>query len=187
MKNLFIKFGNYPIVNKAHKMCCEIHEGQSRKEGCPYENHPIRVYDMVCKLSLPVEFSLGALLHDAIEKGKRGEKRITLEEVKKEFGGEILSGVDFMTRDMNYEKKLEAIIKEKPLWLFIRLADSKDNFETPDLFNSVGSRTKKIKEAARLIKIIEDLNLDTNEARRVFLSELKSKIEFLKTFSCLKN
>ena len=81
------------ILEKAVDFCIKHHEGQLRKSGEPYAVHPILVASLVAFLSESKPTILAALLHDVIE-----DTACTEEELKEQFGGEVLRLVLGLTK-----------------------------------------------------------------------------------------
>ncbi|EAJ3606173.1 bifunctional (p)ppGpp synthetase/guanosine-3',5'-bis(diphosphate) 3'-pyrophosphohydrolase, partial [Campylobacter upsaliensis] len=81
------------ILEKAVECCIKYHKGQLRKSGEPYAVHPILVASLVAFLSENRATILAALLHDVIE-----DTACTEEELKEQFGGEVLRLVLGLTK-----------------------------------------------------------------------------------------
>jgi GTP pyrophosphokinase len=84
-----------PIASKARKFAGEAHEGQKRDEGSPYFSHCEAVARIVCEelgIKDPVMIS-AAFLHDVPE-----DTKITLENIRVEFGDEVADLVDGVTK-----------------------------------------------------------------------------------------
>lgn len=97
------------MIYKALHKAILLHEGQKRKSGEPYVNHPISVASVVASYGLDFETVCAALLHDTIE-----DTSYTLNECEKEFGSNITSLVDGVTKvgkdinDLTHEKILQS-------------------------------------------------------------------------------
>ena len=86
---------NYDIdfIEKAYALAEKMHEGQYRKTGEAYVEHPIAVAAIVLELGLDSASIAAALLHDVVE-----DTDVTLEEIEKEFGKETAHLVDGVTK-----------------------------------------------------------------------------------------
>ena len=96
LKQLIIDSGkNYDLdlIQKAYDLAEQNHNGQFRKTGEPYIEHPVSVAAIVLELGLDTTSIVAALLHDVVE-----DTSVTLEEVEKEFGKETAHLVDGVTK-----------------------------------------------------------------------------------------
>jgi len=117
------------------------HEGQMRRNGEPYINHPVRVADLVLKYCVAPrveEFAIAALLHDVLEDTDSG-----ISELRKEFGEFVTLLVLEMTADKYASDRLgkteylcKRLSDKKYIsgWaLIIKLADRLDNVSDFDV------------------------------------------------------
>ena len=81
------------LVEKAYKVAYAAHEGQVRKSGEAYIAHPLCVAIILAELELDKETIAAGLLHDVLEDTVMSE-----EEMKEEFGEEVLLLVDGVTK-----------------------------------------------------------------------------------------
>ncbi len=70
-----------------------MHEGQTRKSGDPYITHPLAVAAILAELGMTAPTLCAALLHDTVE-----DTDYTLEELRKDFGDEVVRLVDGVTK-----------------------------------------------------------------------------------------
>ncbi|HLC47022.1 MAG TPA: bifunctional (p)ppGpp synthetase/guanosine-3',5'-bis(diphosphate) 3'-pyrophosphohydrolase [Candidatus Nanoarchaeia archaeon] len=127
---------NEKMLRKAYDLAHRIHEGQKRASGEPFFTHPIEVARILMALRADSPTLAAALLHDCVEEGK-----ITVLEVEKEFGAEVASLVEavtkitgwFDTREEyaaeNVRKILLATIKDIRV-ILLKLADRLHNMRT---------------------------------------------------------
>ena len=82
LKNLINEHGakHYDVetIEKAYRLAEKMHEGQYRKTGEAYVEHPVAVAGIVTELGLDTTSIVAALLHDVVE-----DTDITLEEIEK--------------------------------------------------------------------------------------------------------
>src|SRR5215203_2706841 len=88
-----LKKGDKELVRHSFEMAAEAHKSMRRKSGEPYILHPLAV-SRICteEIGLGVRSTICALLHDTVE-----DTDITLDDLQKEFGGEIAKIVDGLT------------------------------------------------------------------------------------------
>jgi GTP pyrophosphokinase len=110
-----------------------------RKSGEPYILHPIAVAKIcVEEIGLGVRSTICSLLHDTVE-----DTDISLDDIQKEFGGEIGKIVDGLTKisnviDVNASQQAENFRKilltltDDPRVILIKLADRLHNMRTMD-------------------------------------------------------
>jgi RelA/SpoT family (p)ppGpp synthetase len=80
-------------IRRAFLLGERLHEGQKRRSGEPYFVHPIAVATMLATLGADTDTLIAALLHDAVE-----DTPITLEEINKEFNGEVAALIEGVTK-----------------------------------------------------------------------------------------
>ena len=134
---------NYDIdkILRAYLCAKKLHEGQKRNSGEPYIVHPVAVAEIALSLGLDTDSICAAFLHDTIEDCS---DRITLDELRREFGPEVAMLVDGLTKmaDINIEDKEEAHMENIRKMLlamskdirviFIKLCDRLHNMRTLD-------------------------------------------------------
>lgn len=85
--------GDISLIEKAYKVAYDAHEGQVRKSGEAYIIHPLCVSIILAELELDKETIAAGLLHDVLE-----DTVMTEEEMREEFGEEVLLLVDGVTK-----------------------------------------------------------------------------------------
>ena len=126
-----------PLLERAFAMAQSAHAGQHRISGEDYIHHPLGVARILAELQIDADSVAAALLHDVVE-----DTTVTLEQLEKEFGKEIASLVDGVTKlsrieyksqeDQqmeNYRKMFLAMAKDIRVVL-IKLADRLHNMRT---------------------------------------------------------
>lgn len=81
------------LVLRASKVAEKAHKGQKRASGEPYINHSLAVASILAELRVPPQVVAAGLLHDTVE-----DTDITLEDIRKDFGDEIVQLVDGVTK-----------------------------------------------------------------------------------------
>ncbi len=80
-------------IVRAYDFAKTAHEGQRRDSGDPYISHPIAVASILVELGMDEASICASLLHDVVE-----DTPVTKEELTSEFGEEIASLVDGVTK-----------------------------------------------------------------------------------------
>lgn len=96
------------LIKKAYEFAKIHHEGQFRKSGEPYIQHPLEVaYMLACLQSGPSTISAG-FLHDVVE-----DTGVSIDEITKIFGKDVSSIVDGVTKisQLKYMTKQKALAK----------------------------------------------------------------------------
>lgn len=128
------------IIERAYKFAAEAHNGQERKSGAPYVEHPVRVALTLAELQLDTSSLVAALLHDVSE-----DAGVPLSRIAEEFGAEVAKLVDGVTKlgklsrrehvarsegqAENLRKMLLAMAQDLRV-VFIKLADRLHNMQT---------------------------------------------------------
>lgn len=189
----FVPSANVELLNKAFDFSYESHKDQFRKSGAPYFTHCFEVAKILVDLKMDSTTVASALLHDVAE-----DTIVTIEELEKEFGKEVASLVDgvtkiselkFESREQrqaeNFRKMIISMVRDIRV-ILIKFADRLHNMRTIDYLSEkkrvrIAIETRDIYAplAHRLgiakIKLeLEDLTLKTLEPE--FYSDLVSKV-----------
>ncbi len=171
-----LKKGDRELLRIAFEMAAEAHKTMRRKSGEPYILHPLAVARIcVEEIGLGVRSSICSLLHDTVE-----DTDITLEDVEREFGGEIARIVDGLTKistviDTNISqqaenfKKILLTLTDDPRVILIKLADRLHNMRTLDFMK----REKQLKISSETVWVYAPL------AHRMGLYNIKTEMEDL--------
>ncbi|MBI2706121.1 MAG: bifunctional (p)ppGpp synthetase/guanosine-3',5'-bis(diphosphate) 3'-pyrophosphohydrolase [Actinobacteria bacterium] len=81
------------LITRAYSVAKDAHEGQARKSGEPYIQHPIAVSKIVAELGLDDVTIAAALLHDSVE-----DTGVTLADLETQFGTDVAAIVDGVTK-----------------------------------------------------------------------------------------
>ena len=84
---------DYDTIVRALDYATECHEGQNRRSGEPYIEHPINVALILTGFGMDTESICAALLHDVVE-----DTDATNETVQKMFGKQVALLVDGVTK-----------------------------------------------------------------------------------------
>ncbi len=167
------------VILRAYNFAKNAHLNQKRASGEPYFIHPCAVASVLIDLGLDSATISAALLHDVIE-----DTPFTAEDIKAEFGDEILelvSGVTkldkivFESREQeeaeNFRKIFVAMAKDIRV-IIIKLADRLHNMRSLDFL----SLERQQKMASETLDIYSPL------AGRLGISQIKCELDDL----CLK-
>lgn len=172
--------GGYDIskITKAYEFAAKAHKNQTRISGEPYIIHPLAVADIIADLQLDTDSICAALLHDTVEDCS---DTVSLQLIKKEFGGDVADLVDGVTKLVhirfeteqdesieNLRKMFLAMSKDLRV-IFIKLADRLHNMRT------LNYRTEsKQREVA-----LETMHVYAPLAHRLGIQKIKQELEML--------
>jgi len=167
-------------VRKAYEFSAKVHEGQRRRSGEPYLQHPIAVAGVLTSLRTDVTAIVAALLHDTLE-----DTVATPEELESEFGKDVMHLVDGVTKigkitfksheekqAENFRKMLLSMADDIRVVL-IKLADRLHNMRT----------LEHLSPAKRQAIAEETLEIYAPLANRLGIGWIKNELEDL----CLKH
>ena len=162
------------VIKRAYELAYAAHEGQFRKSGEAYINHPVCVAKILVELGMDTECLTAALLHDVVE-----DTQVELSEITKKFGSEVSELVDGVTKlgliplstkeeqqAENVRKMLLAMAKDVRV-IIIKLADRLHNTRTFD----------SLPEAKRREKARETLEVYAPIAHRLGVRTVKEELE----------
>lgn len=84
------------LIEKAYQFARDAHYDQKRKSGEPYIIHPLYVAIILADMELDKESIVAGILHDVIE-----DTDMTMDDIRNEFGEEVSSLVDGVTKLKN--------------------------------------------------------------------------------------
>ena len=167
------------LLFKAYHYAGEAHANQKRASGEPYFIHPCEVADILIGLGLDAATIAAAFLHDVIE-----DTECTAEDIKREFGDEVLGLVSSVTKlekivfkskedenAENFRKIFVAMAKDVRV-IIIKLADRLHNMRSLNFL----SHERQQRMASETLDIYAPL------AGRLGISQIKCELEDL----CLK-
>lgn len=106
------------ILELAYDFARNAHEGQMRKNGEPYINHPLHTAFYLAQIKADLNTVIAGLLHDVPEDTAR-----TLEEIKKEFGDEVYMLVKGVTKLGKIKYRGIERYRENLRKMFLAMAD----------------------------------------------------------------
>src|SRR3954453_3681868 len=171
-----LKRSDKELVRAAFEMAADAHKTMRRKSGEPYILHPLAVARIcVEEIGLGVRSTICSLLHDTVE-----DTDISLDDVQREFGGEISKIVDGLTKisnviDVNASQQAENFRKilltltDDPRVILIKLADRLHNMRTLDSMKP----EKQLKISSETVYVYAPL------AHRMGLYNIKTEMEDL--------
>lgn len=155
----------------------EKHGTQKRASGDPYYSHPLEVAHILADMHLDLNTIITALLHDTVE-----DTEVTLDELEREFGEEIRTLVDGVTKLTKLEgqseqtkqaenfRKLLMAMSEDIRVLLVKLADRLHNMRT---LHFVKSPKKRMRIARETMDVYSSL------AERIGMQSLKNEMQDL--------
>lgn len=164
------------ILETAVAFIADAHEGQYRKSGMPYTEHPFEVAKILADLKQDQPTVLAGLLHDVVE-----DTPHTLKEIAEKFGEDTAFMVDAVTKITEaqessktaqkaetYRKLIIAMAKD-PRVIMIKIADRIHNMRT----------MRYMKPEKRRIIAQETLDIYVPLTHRFGLYNLKNELEDL--------
>lgn len=162
------------IIKKAYEVAASKHEGQFRKSGDPYVQHPLEVAYILATLHTSPSTICAGLLHDVLE-----DTDMTKDEMASMFGTDVANIVDgvtkisklkYMTKEKalahNHEKLLLAMAKDIRV-ILVKLVDRLHNMRTIEYQDP-----EKQKRIAK-----ETLDLYAPLAHRLGMYRIKAELE----------
>jgi guanosine-3',5'-bis(diphosphate) 3'-pyrophosphohydrolase len=164
------------LLRRAFSFAANAHEGQQRRSGEEFINHPFGVAKVLAELHLDEQTIAAALLHDVVE-----DTEADLKAVQDEFGEEIsrlvdgvtkLTRIQFQSREHaeaeNYRKLIVAMAQDVRV-ILIKLADRLHNLRTIEYLG----KQKQVQKAREALEIYAPL------AHRLGIHALKWELEDL--------
>jgi len=185
LENLIKKNYTDPDIDlllRAYEMAAKAHEGNIRLTGKPFITHPLAVAYRLANMGLHLSVVVAGLLHDVVE-----DTDIEIEDVRKQFGNDIASLVESVTKlkhSVKYHgveryaenlRKMFLAMASDVRVVFMKFADRLHNLET--LYGQPHHKQERI---AR-----ESLEIYAPIAGRLGMNEIKGELEDL-SFSYLQ-
>jgi GTP diphosphokinase / guanosine-3',5'-bis(diphosphate) 3'-diphosphatase len=169
------------LLARAFRFAAIAHEGQQRRSGEDFINHPWGAAKICAELRLDEQTIAAALLHDVVE-----DTDTDIKEVRAEFGDEIaqlvegvtkLTRIQFQSREQaeaeNYRKMIVAMAQDVRV-ILIKLADRLHNMRTIEYLG----KQKQVQKGKETLEVYAPL------AHRLGINKLKWELEDL-AFSTL--
>ncbi len=163
-------------IKKAYEFANLAHGDQRRVSGVPYILHPTSVACIVAEMGMDTDSVVAALLHDTVE-----DTDATLEQIKVNFGEEVMNLVDGLTKISkivytdreerqaeNVRKMLIAMSNDIRV-IIVKLADRLHNMRTIEC----------VKEQKRRDKALECMEVYAPIAHRLGMKAIKDELEDL--------
>ena len=164
------------LVRRAYEFGAKAHEGQLRKSGEPYIQHPLEVANILADMHMDHETLIAAMLHDVIEDTPIGKDKII-----PEFGAEVAAIVDGLSKltqlefeshadaqARNFQRMLMAMADDIRV-ILVKLADRLHNMRT------LGA----LKPAKRRRIARETLDIYAPIAQRLGINSIRLELEEL--------
>ena len=165
------------VITEAYNLAIKAHEGQKRRSGQDYVQHPFAVAKILAEIGMGGKTIAAGLLHDVPE-----DTTVTLAEIEKQFGSEIAAMVDGVTKLgkiklrgsheeyflENLRKMLLAMAADIRV-VIIKLADRLHNMRTLE-FNPADKQQRIARETMEVFAPI---------ANRLGMGEMKAQLQDL--------
>ncbi|HEX2053989.1 MAG TPA: RelA/SpoT family protein, partial [Actinomycetota bacterium] len=161
---------------RAYEIAHLVHEGQFRKSGEPFIQHPIGVARILAEQGMDATTIIAAFLHDSVE-----DTSLELQELRTIFGDEVADIIDGLTkidrikfrskeqeRAENLRKMIVAMAKDMRV-LIIKLADRLHNMRT----------IAPLSPERQEVMATETLEIYTPLANRLGMAEVRAELEDL--------
>src|SRR2546422_4522139 len=165
-----------PLLERAFVSAARAHDGQQRRSGEPFIEHPFAVARILAELHLDEETLAAALLHDVVE-----DTGVDADQLRTEFGDEVaklvdgvtkLTRIQFQSREHaeaeNYRKMIVAMAQD-PRVILIKLADRLHNMRAIEYLG----KQKQIQKAKETLEVYAPL------AHRLGIHQMKWELEDL--------
>lgn len=165
------------LLRRTYEFAEKAHEGQKRKSGEPFIIHPLNTALILADLNMDLATIQAAMLHDTVE----DSPDVSLELVEQEFGEEVASLVDGVTKlgridfATNSEQQSESMRKMLIAMardirvILVKLADRLHNMRT----------LSALKPERQLVKARETRDIFAPLAHRLGISQIKWELEDL--------
>lgn len=168
---------DFEKIGAAVDFARKYHEGQVRASGEPYYLHPVEVAELLADMRLDDASILTAILHDTVE-----DTQATSEDIKKQFGAEVATLVDGVTKLTRIEsktaegkqaenfRKLVLAMSEDIRVLLVKLADRLHNMRTLHHVTKIDKRRRIARETLEIYAPL---------AERIGIHKFKEEMEDL--------
>ncbi|MBO4668830.1 MAG: bifunctional (p)ppGpp synthetase/guanosine-3',5'-bis(diphosphate) 3'-pyrophosphohydrolase [Lachnospiraceae bacterium] len=164
-------------VEKAYELAKAAHGDQRRKSGEPYIIHPLSVAIILAELEMDKETIIAGILHDVVE-----DTSVTDEQIAEEFGSEVASLVDGVTKltQLNYSQDKIEVQAENLRKMFIAMAKDIRVVVIKLADRLHNQRTMQYQSPEKQIeKSRETLDIYSPIAQRLGISKIKTELDDL--------
>lgn len=163
------------LIRRAYARAEEAHGEEKRLTGHPYVTHPVAVAHKLAEWGIHLNVVAAGLLHDVVE-----DTGVTLDDLRREFGDDVASLVDSVTKlkKVKYQGEERYVENMRKMFLamasdvrvvFIKFADRIHNLQT--LYAQPRHKQERIAK--------ESLEIYAPIASRLGMSEVKGEVEDL--------
>lgn len=140
-------------LERAKAIATEVHEGQTRFDGSPYINHPLRVMGTVAAQGHSKLTQMVAVLHDSVEDSGGA---LTFQDLRNDgFTDEVVVPLELLTKEkgMDYDLYIQRLaVNERSR--AVKRADLFDNMDLTGLENPSLKRILTIEKYGRALVYI---------------------------------
>jgi len=140
-------------IERARIIATQIHEGQTRFDGSPYINHPLRVMGTVAAQGHSELTQMVAVLHDSVEDS---DGQLTFQDLRRDgFGDEVVVPLELLTKEkgMDYDLYVQRLVVNERARA-VKRADLFDNMDLTGLENPSLRRILTIEKYGRALVYI---------------------------------
>ncbi|MDA0376463.1 MAG: HD domain-containing protein [bacterium] len=126
-------------IVSAYHLAVKAHEGQKRRDGKPYIEHPVAVAELLCGWGADSDTVIAGILHDTVE-----DSSLTIKDIEDEFGSSVASLVEGVTKftkmdliekdllsgEVETLRKLFEVMRKDIRVFIIKIADRIHNLRT---------------------------------------------------------
>ena len=103
-----LKGEDFKRIDRAFTLADKAHEGQKRRDGKPYIQHPVAVAKILCCWHADADTIIAGLLHDTVE-----DTFVSISDIKKSFGPAVASLVEGVTKFTNVYFEDKELLSEE--------------------------------------------------------------------------
>ena len=127
-------------LERAIAIATEAHQGQTRFDGSPYINHPLRVMRTVLTQGHSERTQIVGVLHDTVE-----DSDLTFDDLRAEgFGDDVIFPLELLTKEKGVEVEYDLYIQRLAVNACSRAVKKADLFDNLDLTGLVNPSKKRI-------------------------------------------
>ena len=165
-------------VEEAFTLAKTVHEGQTRKSGKPYFEHPVAVAHMLVDMGADTDTIIASLLHDAVE-----DTPLTLAEIEQQFGSTVATLIDGVTKldvrvmssnphlseQVESLRKMFTLMQEDVRIIVIKLVDRLHNMQTVEF----------LPQEKQMLLAQETLDTYVKIADKLCMQDIRDELESL--------